>query len=119
MLESCEHCAMAAEMVVTYEQVAGKRLVVEITGEVPHHLLDVVAIVKNFPCEVFLAVIHTSICIVHIIQVLGLEPFQQVVNSIYTVIVAQLATFKKVVKFFFAHALATKRVRYIFAVLIH
>ena len=96
---------MAAEIVITHEQVAGKCLIVKVIGEVPHHLLDVVAIVNNFSCEIFLAVIHTSIGIGHPAQVLRAEPLQKVLNCRNAVIVAQLAIFKKVVKFFFAHAL--------------
>ena len=96
---------MAAKIVITHEQVAGERLVVEITGEVPHNILDVVAIAHDFSCEIFPTVIHTHIGIVHIIQVLGAVPLKKVINGLHAVFVAQLAIFLDFVKFFFSHAL--------------
>ena len=96
---------MAAKIVITHEQVAGERLVVEITGEIPHHILKVVAVVNDFSCEIFPTVIHTHIGIVHIIQVLGAVPLQKVINGLHAVFVAQLAIFSDVVKFFLANSL--------------
>ena len=105
MLECAKHCAMASKMVITQEQVAGERLIIEVIGEIPHHLLKVVAAVNDFSCEIFPTVIHTHIGIVHIIQVLGAVPFKKVINGLHAVFVAQLALFSDFVKSFFAHAL--------------
>lgn len=47
-------------IVVIHEQVAGVSVVVEVIGEMPHLLFEVIAVVYDFSCEVFLAVVLTE-----------------------------------------------------------
>ena len=64
-----EHEAVV-EIVVVHEQVACESLVVEIVGEIAHHLFDVVAVVDDFYRIVLLAVVFTAIAVLKILQVL-------------------------------------------------
>ena len=55
-------------IVVIHEQVAGVSVVVEVIGEMPHLLFEVIAVVYDFSCEVFLAVVLAAIDLLKVVE---------------------------------------------------
>lgn len=48
---------------VIHEQFAGESVVVEVIGETPHQLFEVIAFVYEFSCVVFLAVVLSDVAV--------------------------------------------------------
>ena len=55
-------------IVVIHEQVAGVSVVVEVIREMPHQLFEVIAVVYDFSCEVFLAVPLAAIDLLKVVE---------------------------------------------------
>ena len=55
-------------IVVIHEQVAGISVVVEVIGEMPHLLFEVIAVVYDFSCEVFLAVVLSDVAVLEMFE---------------------------------------------------
>ena len=56
-------------IVVTHEQVADINVVVEVVGEMPYLLFKVIAVVYDFSCEVFLAVVHSHEAVLEVFEI--------------------------------------------------
>ena len=55
-------------IVVIHEQVAGISVVVEVIGEMPHLLFEVIAVVYDFSCVVFLAVVLSDVAVLEMFE---------------------------------------------------
>ena len=55
-------------IVVIHEQVAGESVVVEVIGEMPHLLFEVIAFVYEFSCVVFLAVVLSDVAVLEMFE---------------------------------------------------
>ena len=55
-------------IVVIHEQVAGVSVVVEVIGEMPHQLFEVIAVVYDFSGEVFLAVVLSDVAVLEVFE---------------------------------------------------
>ena len=55
-------------IVVIHEQVAGVSVVVEVIGEMPHLLFEVIAVVYDFSGEVFLAVVLSDVAVLEMFE---------------------------------------------------
>ena len=59
---------LAICFVVPLEQVAGVSVVVEVIREMPHQLFEVIAVVYDFSCEVFLTVVLTDVAVLEVFE---------------------------------------------------
>lgn len=82
-------------IVVIHEQVAGVSVVVEVIGEMPHQLFEVIAVVYDFSCEVFLAVVLTDVAVLEMFKFFT-APVDEGVHSVRRILVAQVAVFQRV-----------------------
>lgn len=79
-------------IVVIHEQVAGVSVVVEVIGEMPHLLFEVIAVVYDFSCEVFLAVVLSDVAVLEMFEFFA-APVDEGVHSVRRILVAQVAVF--------------------------
>ena len=79
-------------IVVIHEQVAGVSVVVEVIREMPHQLFEVIAVVYDFSCEVFLAVVLTDVAVLEVFEFFT-APVDECVHSVRRILVAQVAVF--------------------------
>ena len=79
-------------IVVIHEQVAGVSVVVEVIGEMPHLLFEVIAVVYDFSCVVFLAVVLSDVAVLEVFEFFT-APVDEGVHSVRRILVAQVAVF--------------------------
>ena len=77
-------------IVVIHEQVAGVSVVVEVIREMPHLLFEVIAVVYDFSCEVFLAVVLTDVAVLEMFEFFT-APIDECVHSVRRILVAHVA----------------------------
>ena len=77
-------------IVVPHEQVAGVSVVVEVIGEMPHLLFDVIAFVYEFSCVVFLAVVFSDVAVLEMFEFFA-APVDESVHSVRRILVAHVA----------------------------
>lgn len=77
-------------IVVIHEQVAGVSVVVEVIGEMPHLLFEVIAVVYDFSCEVFLDVVLSDVAVLEVLEVF-VAPVDESVHSVRRILIAQVA----------------------------
>ena len=77
-------------IVVPHEQVAGVSIVVEVVGEMPHLLFEVIAVVYDFSCEVFLAVVLSDVAVLEMFEFFA-APVDESVHSVRRILIAQVA----------------------------
>ena len=77
-------------IVVIHEQVAGVSIVVEVVGEIPHLLFEVIAFVYEFSCVVFLAVVFSDVAVLEMFEFFAV-PVDEGVHSVRRILVAHVA----------------------------
>ena len=79
-------------IVVFIEQAISVRLVVEELSETAHHLFEVIAVVYDFSCEVFLTVVLSDVAVLEVFEFFTV-PFDECVHSVRRILLAQVAVF--------------------------
>ena len=77
-------------IVVIHEQVAGVSVVVEVIGEMPHLLFEVIAVVYDFSGEIFLAVVLSDVAVLEMFEFFAV-PVDEGVHSVRRILVAHVA----------------------------